>query len=88
MSFRVHPEQRALRAIVPLVFYQGERSWSYSRKFADLFAESVRDWPWVPRFSHELIDQSGLRPEEVQGEIKEQLIKSLAKITFPYLRLM
>jgi len=45
---------------VPLVFYQGERSWPYSREFADLFAESVREWPGVPRFSHGLIDQSGI----------------------------
>jgi predicted transposase/invertase (TIGR01784 family) len=31
VSFREHPEQRELRVIVPLVFYQGERIWSYSR---------------------------------------------------------
>ena len=77
MSFRAHPEQRTLRAIVPLVFYQGERSWSYSREFADLFAESVREWPGVPHFSHELIDQSGMRPGEVQGELKTQLMQLL-----------
>src|SRR5262249_31395786 len=55
MSFRVYPEQRELRAIVPLVFYQGERRWTYSREFADLFAESVREWSGVPRFAHALI---------------------------------
>ena len=44
------PTPSALRPIVPLVFYQGERTWSYSNEFADLFAESVRDWPGVPRF--------------------------------------
>jgi predicted transposase/invertase (TIGR01784 family) len=71
LSFREHPDQRELRAIVPLVFYQGARSWSYSSEFADLFAESVREWPGVPRFSHGLIDQSGLQPDEVQGELKE-----------------
>jgi hypothetical protein len=75
MSFRAYPDQRELRAIVPLVFYQGERRWTYSREFADLFAESVRDWPGVPRFSHALIDQSGMRPEEVQGELKTQLMQ-------------
>jgi len=74
-SFRDKPEQRALRAIVPLVFYQGERRWTYSREFVDLFAESVRDWPGVPRFAHELIDQSGMRPEEVQGELKVRLMQ-------------
>lgn len=31
----------------------------------------------MPHFSHELIDQSGLRPEEVQGELKEQLMQLL-----------
>jgi predicted transposase/invertase (TIGR01784 family) len=77
LSFREQPNQRELRAIVPLVFYQGERRWSYSREFADLFTESVREWPGVPRFSHELIDQSGLQPEEVQGELKAQLMQLL-----------
>src|SRR2546428_282074 len=75
MSVRAHPEQRELRAIVPLVFYQGERSWSYSSEFADLFAEAVREWPGVPRFSHGLIDQSGMQPEEVQGTLKTQLMQ-------------
>jgi predicted transposase YdaD len=74
-SFREQPEQRELRAIVPLVFYQGERRWTYSREFADLFAESVRDWPGVPRFAHGLIDQSGMRPEEVQGALKVRLMQ-------------
>jgi predicted transposase/invertase (TIGR01784 family) len=77
MSFRVHPEQRALRAIVPLVFYQGERSWSYSREFAELFAEAVRAWPGVPHFAHALIDQSGMQPREVQGELKARLMQVL-----------
>jgi hypothetical protein len=76
-SFRDQPDQRELRAIVPLVFYQGERSWSYSSEFADLFAESVRHWPGVPRFSHGLIDQSGMQPDEVQGELKSRIMQLL-----------
>jgi hypothetical protein len=75
MSFREYPDQRELRAIAPLVFYQGERSWSYSSEFADLFAESVREWPGVPRFSHGLIDQSGIEPGEVQGGLKVRLMQ-------------
>jgi predicted transposase YdaD len=71
------PTPIELRPIIPLVFYQGERTWSYSTEFADLFAESVRDWPGVPRFSHGLIDQSGMRPEEVQGELKARLMQVL-----------
>jgi predicted transposase YdaD len=77
LSFRDHPDQRALRAIVPLVFYQGERRWSYSSEFADLFAASVRHWPGVPRFAHGLIDQSSLQPDEVQGDLKAQLMQVL-----------
>ena len=75
LSFRDYPNQRELRAIVPLVFYQGERSWSYSSEFAELFAESVRDWPGVPRFSHGLIDQSGMQPDEVQGDLKVRIMQ-------------
>ena len=75
LSFRDYPEQRELRAIVPLVFYQGERSWSYSSEFAELFAEAVRDWPGVPRFSHGLIDQSGMQPDEVQGDLKVRIMQ-------------
>src|SRR6266705_253554 len=75
LSFRDYPDQRELRAIVPLVFYQGERSWSYSSEFAELFAESVRDWPGVPRFSHGLIDQSGMQPDEVQGDLKVRIMQ-------------
>jgi predicted transposase YdaD len=77
VNLQERPAPSELRPIVPLVFYQGERTWSYSTEFADLFAESVRDWPGVPRFSHGLIDQSGMRPEEVQGELKEQLMQLL-----------
>jgi predicted transposase YdaD len=74
-SFRDQPAQRELRAIVPLVFYQGQQSWSYSSEFADLFAESIRHWPGVPHFSHGLIDQSGLQPDEVQGDLKTQIMQ-------------
>jgi hypothetical protein len=77
VNLQEQPTPRELRPIVPLVFYQGERSWSYSTEFADLFAESMRDWPWVPRFSHELIDQSGMQPEEVEGDLHVRLMQLL-----------
>jgi predicted transposase YdaD len=77
VNLQERPAPREIRPIVPLVFYQGERSWSYSTEFADLFAESVRDWPGVPRFSHGLIDQSGMQPEELQGELKTRLMQLL-----------
>jgi predicted transposase/invertase (TIGR01784 family) len=69
------PMPRELRPIVPLVLYQGERSWLYATEFADLFAEAVRTWPGVPHFAHALIDQSALQPEEVQGGLKTQLMQ-------------
>ena len=39
-SFKEYPDQAELRPIIPLVFYQGARSWHYSTEFADLFPES------------------------------------------------
>jgi predicted transposase/invertase (TIGR01784 family) len=77
MNLAARPAPSELRPIVPLVFYQGERSWSYSTEFADLFAESMRDWLWVPHFSHELIDQSGIQPSDVQGDLKAQIMQLL-----------
>ena len=82
LNLAERPTPSELRPIVPLVFYQGERSWSYSTEFADLFVESVRDWPGTPRFSHGLIDQSGMRPEEVQGELKTRLMQLLLMATY------
>ncbi|ETW92586.1 MAG: hypothetical protein ETSY1_43010 [Candidatus Entotheonella factor] len=82
VNLNERPTPTELRPIVPLVFYQGDRSWSYATEFAHLFAEVVRDWPWVPRFSHELIDQSGMQPEEVQGDLKARLMQLLLLVAY------
>ena len=71
-----------LRPIVPVVFYQGERGWNYSTEFADLFPEVARSWPWVPRFSHELMDQTMLAPEAVTGGIKGRIAQLLMMVAF------
>ena len=76
-SFKWHPEQEWLPPILPLVFYQGQSTWSYSTAFADLLPEGVREWAFVPHFSHVLIDQSGLRPNEVKGTLKAQIMQLL-----------
>ena len=76
-SFNWHPEQEWLPPILPLVFYQGQSTWSYSTAFADLLPEGVREWAFVPHFSHVLIDQSGLRPNEVKGNLKAQIMQLL-----------
>ena len=31
-------------------------------------AETVREWPWTPRFQHLLVDQSQAKVGEVRGE--------------------
>lgn len=69
------PEPSELWPIVPLVFYQGRDRWAYATEFAELFAESVRDWPGVPHFSHELVDQSGIEPDAIEGELKVRIMQ-------------
>ena len=81
-SFRDNPLQSALRPIVPVVFYQGPRAWTYSTEFADLFPEALRSWPWVPRFAHELVDQTGLGPESVTGGLKGRITQLLMMVAF------
>ena len=61
-------ETPELPPIVPLVFYQGESSWRHATEFSELFAESVRGWPWTPQFKHLLVDQSQAGVGEVPGE--------------------
>jgi predicted transposase/invertase (TIGR01784 family) len=77
VNLQERPAPSELRPIIPLVFYQGERRWSYATEFAELFAASVRDWRWVPHFSHELVDQSGMQPGDVQGALKARLMQLL-----------
>ena len=66
-----------LRLIVPVVFYQGRRGWRHSTKFADLFPEAVRGWRWLPGFEHVLVDQTGVGPEGVAGELKGRIAQLL-----------
>lgn len=70
---RMHPRERGLRPIIPLVFYQGRGRWRHATELAELFAVSVREWPWVPRFSHLLIDQSLVAPDEVRGTVRGRI---------------
>ena len=67
------PNEPELRPIVPLVFYQGARPWKYSTEFSDLFAEGVREWSWLPRFQHLLIDQSVATVDAIMGELKGRI---------------
>lgn len=76
-SFKINPEQELLPPILPVVFYQGESRWNYSTEFADLFPEMARNWNFVPRFAHILIDQSGLDPKQVQGGLRARILQLL-----------
>ena len=66
---RQHPDDKHLRPIVPLVLYQGRYRWREPAEFSALFAEAVRAWPGVPRYAHLLIDQTGVAPEQLRGEL-------------------
>ena len=79
---RSDPERSELRPIVPVVFYQGARGWSHSTEFADLFPEAVRSLPWIPRFTHELLDQTTLEPEAVAGNVKGRIAQLLMMVAF------
>jgi predicted transposase/invertase (TIGR01784 family) len=76
-SFKLFPEQPDLPPVVPLVFYQGEQSWNYSTELADLLPDFARNWSFIPRFSHILIDQSGLNPQMVEGGVRARVMQLL-----------
>ena len=81
-SFRDAPEQSQLPVVVPVVFYQGPRGWTYSTELADLFPEAMRSWPWVPRFAHVLLDQTSAGPDEVAGGLKGRIAQLLMMAAF------
>ena len=70
-------KSKRLPPILPVVFYQGERAWLPSTEFADLFPAAEREHSFLPRFTHYLIDQSGLAPEQVTGGLKARVAQLL-----------
>ena len=80
------PRERRLRPIVPLVFYQGPGRWRHDTEFAELFADSVRDWPWVPRFAHLLIDQSRENPQAVRGRLHGRIAQLMMMARYRHRR--
>ena len=68
-----YPKARQLRPIVPLVFYHGARPWNHAMQFAELFSATVREWPWLPRYQHLLIDQSAVPAAAVRGELQGRI---------------
>ena len=70
---RKEEDERGLPLMVPLVLYQGADPWQYDREFAELFANAVPEWRWVPRFEHLLIDQTQQGVEAVPGALAARL---------------
>lgn len=64
------------------LFYQGGRAWQLSTEFADLFPAAIRDWPWVPRFEHVLLDQTRLDPGDVEGATMGRIVQLLMMAAF------
>ena len=56
-----------------MVFYLGSGRWRYATEFTELFPGEVREWRWLPRFEHVLIDHSETEPEGVRGTLKGRL---------------
>ena len=78
--------ERRLRPIVPLVFYQGPGRWRHATEFAELFADSVRDWPWVPRFAHLLVDLSRENPRAVRGRLHGRIAQLMMMARYRHRR--
>ena len=76
-SFKKFPKQNFLIPVIPLVFYQGKKKWGYSTKFRDLFRPSQRRADFIPDFGHILIDQSGIKSEEIKGALKARITQLL-----------
>ena len=70
---RRFPAETMLRPIVPMVFYLGKGRWRHAAEFSELFPREVREWRWLPRFEHLLIDHSESAPESVRGTLKGRL---------------
>ena len=81
-----HPAERELRPIIPIVFFQGRGRWRHATQITELFASSVRDWPWVPRFAHLLIDQSQVKPQALRGELQGRIAQLMMMAPFRHRR--
>ena len=81
-DLRDDPRRTELRPVVPLVFYQGGRAWQHSTEFAHLFPAAVREWPWMPRFEHVLLDQTRLDPGDVEGATMGRIVQLLMMAAF------
>lgn len=81
-SFKEYPDQKKLKPILPVVFYQGGQQWLYSTQFGDLLDADDIFKDYLPQFAHILIDQSRYDDEEFKGETKALITQLLMKAAF------
>lgn len=62
-------KKRQISPIVPLLFYHGQETWSYSTEFADLVQPPEVLKTYTPHFRHLLTDLSTWSDEEMHGEV-------------------
>jgi predicted transposase YdaD len=69
-------DQCPLPFIVPMVLYNGDRSWNVSLAFEDLLPETLRAelHPFVPAFVYALQDLSQTLDEDLRGEPFRELV--------------
>ena len=79
---RQYPEETELRPIVPLVFYLGRGRWRHATGFSELFAREMREWRWLPRFEHVLVEQADLEPEGVRGTVRGRVAQLVMMAVF------
>jgi predicted transposase/invertase (TIGR01784 family) len=60
---------RLPRAIVPLVFYHGLKTWHLPTQFAQLFDVPPELEAYIPHFEHILVDLSGYTKADIQGSL-------------------
>ena len=62
------PHRPSISPIVSVVLYHGPGHWKPSPRFEDLYNADVRDLPGVCRFSHILVELTGVHLEDARGD--------------------
>ncbi len=80
---RQHPEARGLPVVIPIVLYQGEKTWRPSLDFADLFdldkAQKTIFGRYLPLFAYELISLPAITDQQIKGNAYIQVVFKLMK---------
>ncbi len=66
-----------LSPIVSAVLHHGDRDWTPSRQFEDLYNEEVRSLPDLCRFGYILVELTGMQLEETRGDAYARAMEML-----------